>query len=206
MSIEDVISALRVLDREVPVTQRTRQGWRASITASANERKQLCEVHAREASVLTVSFELAAGQNVDDGGIIIAQTRIDEATRERTFLSKGQGFAFNIPAGVTRVFCNGFTKPYTAFVQIAPGIVTTEHVGRVFTIPIGGTNNSPTPAYARTVKVTCLTGAISITVPLGVIALAPTQSAEIPAYQDLTINETSGINAATVAVVWEVTA
>lgn len=211
MGVADLIRALRVIDDELPVMERTRQGWRAQITASTTDRKQLCEVHAREASVLTVSFDVAAGANVDDGGFIIAETRIGEAVRTRSFLARAQGFAFNVPAGITRVFCQGFTKPYTAFVQVAPGLVTTERVGKIIPLPIGGTNIQLSPAYARTVKVTVLQGTISVLVPLGTVPLVvppggEPQSVEFPAYMDTSVSETSGVNAATFAIEWEVTA
>lgn len=211
MAVADLIRALRVIDDALPVTERTRQGWRASITSSTTDRKQLCEIHAQEASVLTVSFDVSAGANVDDGGIIIAETRIGEALRTRSFFARRQGFALNVPAGITRVFCQGFTKPYTAFVQMAPGITTTERLGNIVTIPIGGTNVQATPSYARLVKVTVLQGSIAVTVPGGVVTLiippgSEPQSVEMPAYQDTAVSETTGINAATFAIEWEVTA
>lgn len=161
--------------------------------------------------MLTVSFDVAAGAFVDDGGTIIAETRIGEAVRTRSFLARGQGFAFNIPAGITRVFCQGFTKPYTAYVQVAPGLVTTERVGKIIPLPIGATNIQLSPAYARLVKVTVLQGTIAVLIPLGTVALVVPpggvpQSVEVPAYRDTSVSETSGVNAATFAIEWEVTA
>ena len=190
----------------IPVTERTRQGWRASITASINDERQLVEVHAREASVLSVSFDLRAGVNVDDGGRIIVETRIGEAVRRRSLWARNQGFALNVPAGVTRVFCQGFTKPYTSFIQMAPGITTTERVGKVIVIPAAGANIQVSPELARLVKVTALVGPIEVVVPLGAVPLVAPQSIEIPAYAETTVNNTDVVNVATAAIEWEVTA
>lgn len=190
-----------------PVTQRTKQGWRASIVASTSDPRQLCEVHAEAASTLSIKFDVPGGSSIDDAGQIVVETRVDEAVRTRTFPARRQGFALNVPAGVTRAFCVGFSKPYNVFIQLVPGLVTTEHLGITSTVVAAGTITQVTPEFARTVRVTCLRGTVAINVPGGVYTLAaPGDSIEMPAYADTTVAEASGINAATVAFSYEVTA
>lgn len=211
MNVEAVISALRVLERELPVTARTRQGWRASITPSTEDRKQVAEVHAKEASVVTVAFDGSGGADIDDAGFIIAETRIEEAVRTRVFSARRQGFAFNVPAGVTRLFCQGFAKPYTAFVQMAPGMTTTERVGASYRISAYSVNAYETPAFARLVTVVCMSQTVFVAGPGGTeveLTCPPgapfvPQSFTMAAYGSISIRD-AGFGSA-FSLYWEVT-
>lgn len=214
MSVRDLIRALQVIDDSLPVAERTQQGWRAAIVVSTDQR-QVAEVHAREASVVSVSFDQQGGPNLEDAGYIIAETRIGEAVRKRTFVSRRQGFAFNVPAGVTRLFCRGFKKPYVAFVQMAPGITTTEHVSQAFDLAPFASVAVEAPEFARTVRVIAQRNHITANVSYGGGAVSDLQTpvgapaspmeATLAAYGSITVTESGGIGA-TAILIWEVTA
>lgn len=189
--------------------RREQQGWKAEITTGTNE-KQLVQVTALEPSVLSVVFDVSTG-TVDDAGTITVETRVNEALRRRSFNSRDQGISMNVPAGLTRVYCSLFIKPYVVWVTVARGIVTTEHITFMGQIPPGGTNVQRTPQFARSVRVVCLVGGIDVAVPGGGVSMVNVpgtqpQSVEIAALGSLTINNSSAVTNASFAAIWEVTA
>lgn len=186
-----------------PITrERRQQGWRVDVPAIPGARFELALCTLTEASVVSVRFE---GANVDGGGFIEVATTVQEAIRLRTLEARQQGFALSTPAGVTRVTAVGFSKPFRAIVQVAEGVAITEHVGRILPLGPGTSFVAPAPELARVARVTCLHGAVSVTVPLGVVALAAGQSIELAAYAAVAVTESTGINAAAASIVWEVT-
>lgn len=188
---------------------REKQGWRGQILASTvGDRKQLCEVHAIAPSVLTVDFDITGTPLIDDAGTITVETRVDEASRVQTFASRVQGVALPVPAGITRVFCDGFQKPFAVGIQLAPGVAVTQHTQHnLFHLAALGTRVEASPRYARTLQVTCLSGAITVTangVTWAQAAAGPTRFALVPAYGSFTVTDTAG--GSDVSMVWEVTA
>lgn len=198
------------------VTQRRQQGWRASIPVGA-VRKQLVEVHAEEASVLSISFDTSQGAQLDDAGFIDAETRVDEAVRSRTFATRRQGMACNVPAGITRVFCRGFAKPYTAYISLARGFAVSERLAQELDAPPFAVLSVEAPEFARTVSVAVQYGHAQfqtsyggggysdIQTPLGLIltpGLTPA-TPTLPAYGSIQIREIGGTGAA-VTLIWEI--
>lgn len=195
------------------VSQRRRQGWRVAIPTSATGvRVQLIEVHADEPSVCTITYDKAGTPLIDDAGIVTVQTRVDEATRERSFPSRWQGHALSVPAGVTRVFVEGFQKSFAVNVQVAPGVAVYEHTpGLIGYAPAGTGQSYEAPSYARAVRVTALASSILVfTGPLPFSwvqnAGTPSESVIVPAYGSIRVQDNGGGGGSTYSLQWEVTA
>ena len=186
------------------------QGWRGKIPATKSDTLQLTEMEAAKPSVISVSCLVGAGVVIDDQGTLTVQTRVQEALRTRVFRLRNQGFAANVPAGITRVFVDGaFFSEVNVYVLLSEGVVTTESMGNSFEILAGLTNSQVTPAYARTVTVKVLTGSVRVLVKGGgfvTLTVGGVEEVTIAAYATTEITEATGVNAASVSVVWEVTA
>lgn len=201
------------MSAEVP-EKRREQGWRVTIpTAAPGTRSELIQAHLREPSVVSVVFNVQSTGDVDGAGFITCETRIQEAVRSRTFSARTQGFAFNTPAGVTRVFASSFAKQYSAWIQVAPGFTSTEHLGETVQLQAFETRTIATPAFARALKITAALGLINVNLGSNqaVIQCQPgsnlqPQWIDIPADGSVTISTNGAAFGAIAALIWEVTA
>lgn len=150
----------------VLVTLRRQQGWRATIEPGT--RQQLAEVHAEEPSVVSITCPDASVSAYDDAGTWIAETRVGEALRQRTFRSRACGVAFNVPAGVTRIFASAdFNKQLPVLVSMAPGIAARETLTEYLVLPAAGTATVGPPPFARSLTVRAQNVNARVTVPFG---------------------------------------
>ena len=149
------------------VSQRRAQGWRQTIPPLV--RKQLVEVHAQEASVCSITVLPTPGNapsTVDDAGTLTIETRIGEALRTRSFRSRWAGQAFNVPSGITRIWCEAdFQKTLETYVQMAPGFSSLEHqVEQVFLAGAAVITLTP-PPFSRSVTIYAATIDVRVQLP-----------------------------------------
>jgi hypothetical protein len=212
-SAADALRSQGLYNGQSPLTSTRRtQGWSVVMPASPGE-SQLVLAETMEPSVVSMRFDNPPGGGpspLDDAGTIVVETRVGEAVRRRTLAIRAVGIAVNVPAGVQRVLCASLAKSYTAWVQVSPGITTTENLGQLVSIAAGGNPIVPAPEFARSVVVTAVVGVVDVVAPFGVIALDPVtlggvRSVELPAYGSVQLQNPM-LTGASVSLVWSITA
>ncbi len=184
--------------------KRLLQGWR--VTTSAAGTTQLCEVHAHDASAVVLRFDPSLG-SVDGFGSVVTETRVGEALRIRTVDIVTCGIAFNVGAGVTRVFLNLPTAPIipvTLWVLLSPALVTAEGITSYLTVPGNSTVFVHPPEFARTLNVSTMSLNVSVKTPTGNVVIANSGPPLPPTWETEISN--ANVGAVDVSLAWQVVA
>lgn len=171
-------------------------------------RTQVAEVELDEPSVVTVDYEvLPPSTKTDNVARTIVVTQVDESQRERELPSRGQGNAWPVPAGRTRIFVERTgLDPIRAQISIAPGVAVTEITpGEILIAPPLAVQTFRAPPYARQVRTVALVGSIDFQANGNTwtqIANSPSMSLWTPAFSTIGVFSAAG---GTFAVSWQVT-